>query len=100
MGKSFVVTPEELGTVAQKLKNHSETYTEIYKQLLMEANGMGEAWQGEDNLKFVEQIGGFCQELQQMAQKIQVASETLDKIKVNYQDRQQANISAVTKLKN
>ncbi len=100
MGKSITVTPEELGNVAQKLKSRSETYSEIYKQLMQEASGMGEAWKGEDNLKFVDQINGFCQELQQMAQKIMVASEALNKVKTNYEERQQANIAAISKLKN
>lgn len=100
MGKSITVTPEELGTVSQKLRSQADTYTEIYKQLLQQASGMGDAWQGEDNLKFVDQINGFCQELQKMASKLTAASETLNKQKENYIARQEANVSAVTKLKN
>ena len=100
MGKFIRVTPEELGTASKKLTEISGTYTEIYQQLLGEAEGMGQAWQGDDNLAFVNRINGFLEELQAMAKKIESAGATLEAQRVNYVNRQQANIDAVNKLTN
>lgn len=100
MGKSFTVTPEELDSASKKLQQNAETFTEIYKLLLQKSNTMAEAWQGEDNLKFVERINGLTNELQQMAEKLTVASQTLMKQKETYVQRQEANIAAINKLQN
>ena len=100
MGKIIKVTPEELGTASKKLTELSGTYTEIYKQLFEEVGSMGKAWQGEDNLAFVNRINGFLQELQAMAKKIESAGTTLEAQRVNYVNRQQANIDTANKLAN
>lgn len=100
MGKVIRVTPEELGKASQKMQSLSETYTEIYTQLLQEASTMGTAWEGEDNLAFVEQINGFCEELQSMASKLSTASQALEKQRANYVARQENNIAQVKKLAN
>lgn len=100
MGKTIQVTPEELGAVSQKLQGISESYTEIYTQLLQAASTMGTAWEGEDNLAFVDQINGFCDDLKLMATKLSTASQTLEKQRANYVERQQGNIAQVRKLTN
>lgn len=100
MGKSFTVTPEELDSASKKLQQNAQTFTEIYKLLLQKSNTMAEAWQGEDNLKYVERINGLTNELQQMAEKLTVASQTLMKQKETYVQRQEANIAAINKLQN
>ena len=100
MGKSITVTPEELGNVAQKLKSRSETYSEIYKQLMQEASGMGEAWKGEDNLKWHKAYLGMGSNMGDKKEYLDGAIEALNKVKTNYEERQQANIAAISKLKN
>lgn len=100
MGKKIKVTPEELFSTSDSLKQQSETYTQIYTQLLQEAGTMGVAWQGDDNIAFVEQINGFCEELKMMADKLMTASNALHKQAENYQTRQQDNIQSVKKLAN
>lgn len=101
MGKQISVSSfEEMAKTSAKLKEISGTYTEIYKQLMQEAETMGAAWEGADNQAFVEQIKGFTEELQQMADKVQAAAEALDKQRQNYVDRQESNISQVKQLKN
>ncbi len=100
MGKKIRVTPEELEKASQKLSGLSEDYSTIYNQLIQQTQTMGEAWEGEDNLAFVDQINGFCEELKSMAQKLQLASETLNKQKTNYTTRQETNITQVRKLTN
>lgn len=101
MGKTIRVTSfEEMAKASQKLQALSETYTEIYTQLLQEANTMGTAWEGADNLAFVEQINGLTDKLKAMATKLSVASQAIDKQRGNYVARQDNNIAAVKKLAN
>lgn len=100
MGKSIMVMPEELAKASQRLQETSESYTEIYSQLLKEAQTMGAAWEGEDNLAFVEQINGFCEELKSMASKLSYAGQALEKQRVNYVNRQESNIAQIRKLVN
>ena len=100
MGKVIRVTPEELEKASQKMQGLSETYTEIYTQLLQESSTMGTAWEGTDNLAFVDQINGFCEELKTMASKLSAASQALEKQKTNYVTRQENNITQVKKLVN
>ena len=101
MGKSFSVASfEDMAKAAQKLQTLSETYTEIYTQLMQEANTMGTAWEGADNLAFVEQINGFTEVLKTMAAKLSAASQALEKQRANYVARQDSNITQVKKLAN
>ena len=100
MGKVVRVTPEQLEAASKKLAEHSQNYTQIYQQLLQEAGTMGSAWEGEDNLAFVNQINGFLDELRMMADKIKVASDTLNQQRLNYKARQDDNIAQVKNLAN
>ena len=101
MGKQISVSSfDEMAKASQKLKALSETYTEIYGQLMQEANTMGTAWEGADNLAFVEQINGFTDELKMMAAKLYQAGEALDQQRANYVARQDNNIAEVKKLIN
>jgi WXG100 family type VII secretion target len=100
MGKVIRVTPEELEAAAKKMHEHSATYTQIYQQLMQEIGAMGSAWEGEDNVAFVNQISGFCEELKAMADKLQLAGDALMQQKTNYANRQQANIDQAKQLAN
>lgn len=101
MGKSLSVSSfEDMAKASQRLQELSEIYTEIYTQLMQEANTMGAAWEGADNLAFVEQINGFTEELTTMAQKLSLASQALEQQRANYVARQEHNITEVKKLVN
>ena len=101
MGKSiYVASFDDMEKASQKLQSLSETYTEIYTQLMQEANTMGSAWEAADNLAFVEQISGFTEELKTMAAKLTQASEIIKQQKDNYVARQDSNITQVKKLAN
>lgn len=101
MGKTISVASfEDMEKAAKRLQELSDTYTQIYKELMQEANTMGAAWEGADNLAFVEQINGFTEELKTMAAKISSASQALDKQRANYVARQDNNITQVKKLVN
>ena len=101
MGKVIhVASFDDMGKAAKTLQNLSETYTQIYTQLLQEASTMGSAWDGADNLAFVERINGFTDELKAMAEKLHTCSVTLDTQRANYVERQESNITTVNKLIN
>lgn len=100
MSKRIRVTPEELGQASSKFSELAGTYTDIYTQLLQQASTMGQAWEGEDNMAFVNQITGFSEDLKAMANHLEQASQALKTQQQNYEQRQQANISSVQKLTN
>ena len=101
MGKTISVASfDDMAKASQRLQSLSESYTEIYTQLMQDANTMGTAWEGADNLAFVEQINGFTEELKAMAAKLLTASEALAKQRENYIARQDHNITQVKKLVN
>jgi len=100
MGKNIRVTPEELEKASNKLDGHSTTYKQIAQQLMQEAGTMGTAWEGEDNVAFVNQITGFTEELEQMAAKLKTASEALKSQQTKYKTRQEDNIAQVKQLTN
>lgn len=100
MSKRIRVTPEELQTASGQLAELSASYTDIYTQLLQQASTMGQAWEGEDNQQFVNQITGFTEELKSMADKLQTASDALKVQSKNYAERQQSNMQSVQQLTN
>lgn len=101
MGKDINVSSfSDMANASQKLLSLSEEYKQLSNQLMQKAQDMGTAWQGADNQAFVQQITGFTQELDQMATQLQTDSETLKQQKVNYETRQDDNISQVSKLAN
>ena len=101
MGKNINVESfDEMAKASKKLQEISDSYTSISKQLMQEASTMGTAWEGSDNLAFVEKITGFTEELQAMAAALSNASQIIEQQRVNYVNRQDDNISAVGKLAN
>ena len=100
MGKSFTVDPQALSDAAAKLSDISGSYTDISAQLMEKAQTMGSAWDSEDNLAFVNQISGFCEDMKAMASKIMTASETIRQQGTNYKKHCEDNIAQVKKLTN
>ncbi|MBR4626797.1 MAG: WXG100 family type VII secretion target [Ruminococcus sp.] len=100
MGKTFTVDPQVLSDTSKKLADVSTNYRDISTQLMEKAQTMGSAWDAEDNLAFVNQITGFCDDLKNMAQKLQTASETLAMQSNNYKTHCDDNSSQVKKLAN
>lgn len=100
MGKTANITSfAEVEKISKNLQALSETYTDIYTQLLQKANAIS-GWDGKDNDAFVEQINGFTEELKTMAAKISQMSQIIDQQRINYINRQNDNINQVKKLTN
>ncbi len=100
MGKTFTVDPQALTDAATKLTEISGNYKDISTQLMEKAQTMGAAWDAEDNLAFVGQISGFCDDLNNMAAKLKTASETVAQQSRNYKTHCEDNINQVKKLTN
>lgn len=100
MGKTLRVEPAQLSTASKTLSSLSSEYTSISSQMMQKADNMGSAWDSEDNKAFVSQIDGFCEDLRNMAQKLESASEMLRLQYDNYENRKNDNIAQVKKLTN
>lgn len=96
----FVVDPPELHRTAQKLNELSTEYNSVHTRLINSASTMGEAWKAADNLAFVEQITGFCDDLKAMTDHLSQAAEAMDKQALNYETARDDNITGVKKLTN
>lgn len=96
----FVVDPPELHKASQKFIQLSGDYTSVYERLINTASTMGEAWKAADNLTFVDQINGFCDELRTMADHLDQAAQTLEQQAVNYETTRDDNITGVKQLTN
>lgn len=96
----LTVDPPVLHEISQKFSELSGEYTDVYNSLMNKASTMGEAWKAADNLAFVEQINGFCDDLQSMADHLLQASEALKKQAVNYETTRENNIASVKQLTN
>lgn len=96
----LVVDPPELHKASQKFVKLSEDYTTLYNRLINTASTMGDAWKAEDNLAFVEQIKGFCDDLRAMTEHLQQASQALEKQAINYETTRDNNVTGVRQLAN
>lgn len=100
MGKTFTVDDQALDNASTELDTISGNYTRISNQLMEKAQTMGAAWDSADNLAFVEQISGFCDDMQAMATKLKSASQTIAQQSKNYKTHREDNIAQVKKLQN
>lgn len=97
---NFTVDPPELHAASKKFYQLAEEYTSVYNRLFNAAQTMGSAWDAADNLAFVDQINGFCQELKDMTAHLQQAAQALDQQATNYETVRDENTSGVRKLSN
>lgn len=97
---NVMVDPPELHNAAATFRSLSEEYKTVYDRLLNCARTMGEAWNAADNLAYVDQINGFCEELQAMQTHIEQAATALDQQAKNYEDTRDTNITSVRQLQN
>ena len=96
----LVVDPPELHKASQRFQQLSGEYTDVYKRLMNTASTMGEAWKSADNLAFVEQINGFCDDFKAMTDHLDQAAKALEQQAANYETTRENNISSVKQLAN
>lgn len=96
----LVVDPPELHKASQTFAQLAGDYNNVYNRLINAASNMGEAWKAADNLAFVEQINGFCEELKAMKDHLDLASQALEQQAKNYETTRDDNIAGVKQLVN
>lgn len=96
----FVVDPPELHSAATKLTQLATDYEAVYKSLINAASTMGDAWKAADNLAFVEQINGFCDDLKAMKDHLDQAANAMDQQAKNYETVRDNNVTGVRQLAN
>ena len=96
----LVVDPPELHTASQKLTQLAGDYSTVYNRLINAASTMGEAWKAADNLAFVEQINGFCDDLKAMTEHLEQAASALEQQAKNYEATRDNNVTGVRQLAN
>lgn len=96
----FTVDPPELHKASQKFTELAGEYSTIYGRLMNTASTMGDAWKAADNLAYVEQINGFCEELKLMTTHLEQAAQALTQQATNYEAARDNNIASVKKLQN
>ena len=100
MGEVIKVDPKKLLEAADKMEGSASKYEKIGKSLMERATRMGEAWQGEDNQAYVNQIKGFTDDLESMVKKLRRVVAALQAQAKNYNDTQKNNIDNAKKLNN
>ena len=94
------VDPPELHRASDTFKRLAGDYNTEYNNLLNIASTMGEAWKAADNLAFVDQINGFCDDLAAMVAHLNQASQALTMQAKNYENTRDHNVSSVRTLAN
>ena len=96
----LVVDPPELHTAASTFNQLASDYTSVYNRLINAASTMGEAWKAADNLAYVDQINGFCDDLKAMTQHLEAGAKALEQQAQNYESTRENNITGVRQLAN
>lgn len=65
-----------------------------------QARTMGGAWQSQDNLAFVSQIEGFCEDLEKMKARLENVSQVTMRQATNYSETIAYNIAQIKRLTN
>lgn len=94
------VDPLELHKAASTFNQLASDYSSIYNRLINTASTMGEAWSAADNLAYVEQIKGLCDDLRAMTQHLETAASALEQQAGNYESTRDNNITGVKQLAN
>ena len=100
MSISLSVQTQTLKDASTKISSYADTFENIYKSLLQQAENMGDAYQGDENTAYVEKIKELSTKLQGMTEHLRNASSTLNTQAQNYEDRKNDNISQIGKLTN
>ena len=94
------VDPPELHKASQKFNELAEDYSGVHTRLINTASTMGEAWKAADNLAYVDQINGFCEELKAMTDHLVQAAQAVEQQATNYESTRDENVAGAKKLAN
>ena len=100
MARTITVDPAKLESVSIKIEAETSDYERQYRQLFTEVDGLGAAWQGVDNMAFVNQIKGFQEDFQLMTKLMKQYSEFLKISAKTYRSTQNETVNQAKTLTN
>lgn len=100
MARDILVTPEQLESTAGIIEGLAGDYKAQYDNLYNETNAMASTWQGKDNMAYIDQIGGFKDDLTKMYELMLDYAEFLQKSAKAYRETQDSVTAAAKKLAN
>lgn len=100
MARSIIVEPQKLTTTATTINNQSSDYEKQYNLLFSNVDGLAAAWQGADNLAFVNQIKGFTDDFKQITALMRQYADFLNQSAKTYTNAQNDTISNAKRLTN
>lgn len=100
MARVIEVTPEQLESTAGTIEGLAADYKTQYDNLYSETNAMASTWQGKDNVAYIDQIGGFKDDLEKMHKLMLDYADFLRKSAKAYRETQDAVAAAAKKLAN
>lgn len=100
MATTIKVTPQELQTTASRIKGLAEEYKSEYEGLFQDVDAMRGKWDGQDNLAYTNQVGGFKDDFVNMYNLMVQYADYLMKTKKAYEETQTNIKTDASKLTN
>lgn len=100
MGKTIVVTPEQLESTAGSIEGLAADYQKQYSQLYTETDALASTWNGKDNIAFTSQIDGFKDDFEKMYDLMNQYASFLRRSAKAYRDTQDNVVAEAKKLVN
>lgn len=100
MGRTIVVDPQKLTDASTQMDGIIADYQRQYNKLFSDVDAMGSAWQGKDNLAFVNQIKPFLQDFNKMTDLMNQYSQFLKNTAKTYDSAQTGVVDSAQKLAN
>lgn len=100
MAEKITASPQEMETAAGKIESLAAEYQTQYNNLYQETSNMRSAWQGKDNVAYINQIEGFKDDFEKMQTLMKNYADFLKKSAAAYRKTQEDITNQATKLRN
>jgi len=100
MGKSIVVTTENLTAASDRITATADEYRATYERLYSEVENMANAYSADSNTAFTNQINGFKDDFQNLASLMKDYAAFLRQAAMNYERVESDIISQARNLTN
>lgn len=100
MAGTIKVDPAQLQQTASQIDTAAGEYRKLYNQLYSDVSAMRSGWTGTDNQAFTDQIEGFKDDFEKMAQLMDEYSAFLKDAAQKYQTTQDEVAAGARRLTN
>ena len=98
MARTIKVTPEQLESAATAISGMADEYKNLYTEYYSETSAMANTWKGEDNIAFINQIGEFKDDFENMHGLMLQYVDFLQKSAKAYRTTQENVVTEAKKL--